>query len=41
MPWIENETNYVIQSEAKNLGSINVDVVGILRHYVPLNDTSK
>ena len=28
----------VIQSEAKNLGDINVDVFEILRHYVPLND---
>ena len=41
MQWIENETNYVIQSEAKNLGNINVDVIEILRHYVPLNDTTK
>ena len=28
----------VIQSEAKNLGYINVDVFEILRHFVPLND---
>ena len=28
----------VIQSEAKNLENINVDVIEILRHYVPLND---
>ena len=28
----------VIQSEAKNLGYIHVDVFGILRHFVPLND---
>ena len=27
-----------IQSEAKNLENINVDVIEILRHYVPLND---
>ena len=28
----------VIQNEAKNLENINVDVIEILRHYVPLND---
>ena len=29
---------FVIQSEAKDLGYINVDALEILRHYVPLND---
>ena len=31
---------FVIQSEAKDLEYINVDAPGILRHYVPLNDTN-
>ena len=34
----KKKKSIVIQSEAKNLGYINVDVPEILRRFAPLND---